>query len=296
MRQLLIFVVLVSLMTACGGTPASDSGDAAPVIWTSTSILADITRSIAGDRFEVESLLPRGADPHSYQATPQDLARISESKLIVLNGAGYEGFLQSLTQNAGEETMLIDASAGIVPREDVQHGIDPHLWLDPNLVLTYVENIRDALTHLDPAGEAVYRTNANTYIAELKALDAWIVEQVDQIPAEQRLLVTNHEAFGYFAERYGFEVVGTVIESFSTDASPSAQQLAALIDQIRSTGAPAIFLDASDNPTLARQIAQETGVNVVTDLHLESLSDGPPAATYIDMMKHNVSRIVDAIK
>jgi ABC-type Zn uptake system ZnuABC Zn-binding protein ZnuA len=296
MRQLLIFVVLVSLMTACGGTPASDSGDAAPVIWTSTSILADITRSIAGDRFEVESLLPRGADPHSYQATPQDLARISESKLIVLNGAGYEGFLQSLTQNAGEETMLIDALAGIVPREDVQHGIDPHLWLDPNLVLTYVENIRDALTHLDPAGEAVYRTNANTYIAELKALDAWIVEQVDQIPAEQRLLVTNHEAFGYFAERYGFEVVGTVIESFSTDASPSAQQLAALIDQIRSTGAPAIFLDASDNPTLARQIAQETGVNVVTDLHLESLSDGPPAATYIDMMKHNVSRIVDAIK
>jgi ABC-type Zn uptake system ZnuABC Zn-binding protein ZnuA len=296
MRQLFIFVVLVSLMTACGGTPTSDPGEAAPVIWTSTTILADITRSIAGDRFEVESLLPIGADPHSYQATPQDLARISESKLIVLNGAGYEGFLQSLIQNISEETTLIEASAGILPREDAQHGIDPHLWLDPNLILTYVENIRDALTHLDPAGEAVYRSNADAYIVELKALDAWIVQQVDQIPAEQRLLVTNHEAFGYFAERYGFEVVGTVIESFSTDASPSAQQLAALIDQIRSTGAPAIFLDASDNATLARQIAEETGVNVVTDLHLESLTDGPPAATYVDMMKHNVSRIVDALK
>lgn len=296
MSQLLIFVVLVSLMTACGGTPASDSGSAAPVIWTSTTILADITRSIAGDRFEVESLLPIGADPHSYQATPQDLARISESKLIVLNGAGYEGFLQSLMQNVNEDATLIEASAGIVPREDAQHGIDPHLWLDPNLILTYVENIRDALTHLDPAGEAIYRSNAESYIAELKALDAWIVEQVDQIPAEQRLLVTNHEAFGYFAERYGFEVVGTVIESFSTDASPSAQQLAALIDQIRSTGAPAIFLDASDNATLARQIAEETGVNVVTDLHLESLTDGPPAATYVDMMKHNISRIVEALR
>lgn len=296
MRRLVVFAVLVSLMTACGGTPASDSGDAAPVIWTSTTILADITRSIAGDRFEVESLLPIGADPHSYQATPQDLARISESKLIVLNGAGYEGFLQSLMQNVSEEATLIEASAGILPREDAQHGIDPHLWLDPNLILTYVENIRDALTHLDPAGEAVYRSNAESYIAELKALDAWIVEQVDQIPAKRRLLVTNHEAFGYFAERYGFEVVGTVIESFSTDASPSAQQLAALIDQIRSTGAPAIFLDASDNATLARQIAEETGVNVITDLHLESLTDGPPAATYIDMMKHNVSRIVDALK
>lgn len=296
MRRLFVFAVLVSLMIACGGTPVSDSGDAAPVIWTSTTILADITRSIAGDRFEVESLLPSGADPHSYQATPQDLARISESKLIVLNGAGYEGFLQSLMQNVSEEAMLIEASAGIVPREDVQHGIDPHLWLDPNLILTYVENIRDALTHLDPAGEAAYRSNAESYIAELKALDAWIIEQVDQIPAERRLLVTDHEAFGYFAERYDFEVVGTVIESFSTDASPSAQQLAALIDQIRSTGAPAIFLDASDNATLARQIAEETGVNVVTDLHLESLTDGPPAATYIDMMKHNVSRIVESLQ
>jgi ABC-type Zn uptake system ZnuABC Zn-binding protein ZnuA len=296
MRRLFVFAVLVSLMAACGRTPASDTGDAAPVIWTSTTILADITRSIAGHRFEVESLLPSGADPHSYQATPQDLARISDSKLIVLNGAGYEGFLQSLMQNVGEEATLIEASAGIVPREDAQHGMDPHLWLDPNLILTYVENIRDALTHLDPAGEAAYRSNAESYIAELKALDAWIIEQVDQIPAERRLLVTNHEAFGYFAERYGFEVVGTVIESFSTDASPSAQQLAALIDQIRSTGAPAIFLDASDNATLARQIAEETGVNVVTDLHLESLTDGPPAATYVDMMKHNVSRIVEALR
>jgi ABC-type Zn uptake system ZnuABC Zn-binding protein ZnuA len=127
-------------------------------------------------------------------------------------------------------------------------------------------------------------------------LDTWIVEQVNQIPIEKRLLVTNHEAFGYFAERYGFTIAGNVIESFSTDASPSAQQMAALIDQIKSSGAPAIFLDASDNTTLAQQIADETGVRVVTDLHLESLTDGPPAATYIDMMKNNVTQIVNALK
>jgi manganese/iron transport system substrate-binding protein len=119
---------------------------------------------------------------------------------------------------------------------------------------------------------------------------------VNQIPVEKRLLVTNHEAFGYFAERYGFTIAGNVIESFSSDASPSAQQMAALIDQIKSSGAPAIFLDASDNTTLAQQIAAETGVRVVTDLHLESLTDGPPAATYIDMMKHNVTQIVNALK
>lgn len=296
MRCLAFVVVLLSLMTACAGTPASDPGTAAPIILTSSTILADITRSLAGDRFHVESLLPIGADPHSYQATPQDLARIAESKLIIFNGAGYEGFLQSLRENAGGEAMLIEASAGIVPREDAGHGLDPHMWLDPTLVLLYVENIREALMHFDPAGEAVYRSNADAYAAELKALDVWIEQQVNQIPAGQRLLVTNHEAFGYFAERYGFEIVGTVVESFSTDASPSAQQLAALIDQIETSGAAAIFLDASDNDTLAQQIADETGIKVVTDLHLESLTDGPPAPTYIDMMKHNVSIIVDALK
>ena len=296
MRRLFVFAALVSLLAACGGTPASVSGTSAPVILTSTTILADITRNIAGDRFEVTSLLPAGSDPHSYQATPQDLARISESKLIIVNGAGYEGFLQSLWENTDAEKTLIEASSGIDPREDAQHGLDPHMWLNPNLILTYVENIREALTHDYPEGEAVYRANAEAYVAELQELDTWIVEQVDQIPANKRLLVTNHEALGYFAERYGFIVVGTVIESFSTDASPSAQQLAALIDQIQSTGAPAIFLDASDNTTLAQQIANETGVNVVTDLHLESLTDGAPAATYIDMMKHNVSRIVEALQ
>ena len=108
--------------------------------------------------------------------------------------------------------------------------------------------------------------------------------------------MTNHEAFGYFAERYGFTLVGTVVESFSSVASPSAQQLAALTDQIKSSGAPAIFLDEVENPALAQQIASETGVTVVADLHLESLTDGPPAATYIDMMKYNVSKIVDALK
>ena len=175
-------------------------------------------------------------------------------------------------------------------------NVDPHLWLDPNLIVIYVENIRNALTAMDPSGEAAFMANADAYIAELKDLDTWIVGQVDQIPTQRRLLVTNHEAFGYFAERYGFTVVGTVIESFSSDASPSAQQLAALIDQIQSSGAPAIFLDTSDTATLAQQIADETDVRVVTDLHLESLTDGAPAETYLDMMKNNVTQIVNALK
>jgi len=283
-HSLLLFILLITL-TACGGTPASPSGTSAPVILTSTTFLTDITRNIAGDRLTIESLLPVGADPHSYQPTPQDVTKISQSKLLITNGANYEQFLKPLLENAGGQREVIEASAGINLRKDAQGVADPHVWLDPNNVIIYVENIREALTHFDPQGAAIYQANANAYVLELKSLDAWIVEQVQQVPAEKRLLVTNHEAFGYFAEHYGFTIAGTVIESFSSDASPSAQQMAALIDQIKASGAPAIFLDASDNTTLAQQIAAETNVKVITDLHLESLTDGAPAGTYIDMLK-----------
>ncbi len=297
-RQFLSVVLFAVLLSSCGGQPASNSGTDAPVILTSTSVLADITRNIAGDRIDVNSLLPVGADPHSYQPTPQDVAKISDSKLLLINGAGYEHFLEALLENADGQRTVIEASAGISPRTDAEseQRVDPHLWLDPNNVIIYAENIREALTHFDPEGEAVYRSNADAYIAELKDLDRWIADQVKQIPADKRLLVTNHQAFGYFADRYGFTIVGTVVESFSSDASPSAQQLAALIDQIKSSGAPALFLDASDNTMLAQQIASETDVKVITDLHLESLTDGAPAATYIDMMKYDVTQIVEALR
>jgi ABC-type Zn uptake system ZnuABC Zn-binding protein ZnuA len=295
MRHIFLLLILLTSLTACGGEPASPSGTSASVILTSTSFLADITRNIAGDRVSVTSLLPVGTDPHSYQPSPQDVTKIAQSQLLIINGADYEHFLEPILENAGGEREVIEASAGINPRAEAG-SVDPHLWLDPNNVIVYVENIREALTHFDPEGAAVYQSNAEAYVAELKRLDAWIVEQVAQIPPERKLLITNHEALGYFAKRYGFTIAGTVIESFSSDASPSAQQMAALIDQIKTSGAPAIFLDASDNTTLAQQIADETDVSVVTDLHLESLTDGPPAATYSDMMKNNVTQIVNALK
>jgi ABC-type Zn uptake system ZnuABC Zn-binding protein ZnuA len=297
-RLIIVLTIITSALSGCGTPSDQTQGRSAPVILTSTTILADITRNIAGDRVEVDSLLPIGIDPHSYQPTPQDAAKLSKSKLLIINGAGYEHFLESLLENAGGERTIIEASSGITPREDAdgEHGIDPHMWLDPSYIVRYVENIRDGLIQFDPAGEAVYKSNAETYIQQITELDAWIMEEVNQVPAEKRLLVTNHEALGYFAERYGFTVVGTVVESFSSDASPSAQQMAGLIDQIKASGAPAIFLDAGDTMSLAQQIADETGARVITELHLESLTDGSPAATYIDMMKQNVTQIVNALK
>jgi ABC-type Zn uptake system ZnuABC Zn-binding protein ZnuA len=170
------------------------------------------------------------------------------------------------------------------------------MWLDPVRAEKYVGNIRDGLAKADPANAALYEKNAAAYLDQLQELDAWIKEQVSLVPAERRLLVTNHESMGYFAEHYGFTVVAQVIPSTSTEAGSSAQQLAQAIDKIKAAHAPAVFLGELENPDLADQIAAETGVKVVGDLYLESLSKGPPAATYIDLMKHNVQRIVEALR
>lgn len=176
-------------------------------------------------------------------------------------------------------------------------GGDPHFWLDPLLVIRYVENIRDGLSAADPAGKDVYASNAAAYIEQLKQLDAEISALAAQIPAEKRLLVTNHESFGYFADRYGFQVIGTVIPSVSTGSAPSAQQLARLVERIRQTGAPAVFLETGANPQLAEQLAAETGVRVVEGLFTHSITapDGP-APNYIEMMRYNAQAITDALK
>ena len=300
MHRFIVILTIVALaLTACGGQPASNSATSAPVVLTSTTFLADIARNIAGDRVQIESLLPIGADPHSYQPVPEDVVKIRNSIVLIVNGLDYEQFLTPLLKNAGGERPIVTASDGLVSRQMEEDGntvTDPHMWLDPNRVIKYVENIRDGLTKADPDAATIYQSNADVYVKQLTDLNAWINEQVSQIPPEKRFLVTNHEALGYFSDRYGFTIIGAIVPSVSTDASPSAGQMADLIDLIKSSGTSAIFLDEVENPALAQQIADETGVKIVEDLHLESLTDGPPAGTYVDMMKHNVMQIVNALK
>ncbi len=297
-----VLILLTLLLSACAA-PAPQQTDTSKLqVLTTTTFLANITRNVAGDRAQVESLLPVGADPHAYQAAPSDVAKIAKSTVLIQNGIEYEHFLEPLLENAGGQRAIITATDGLTPNQmdseetPGQKVGDPHMWLDPMLVITYAENIRDGLSQADPAGAETYKANADAYIAQLKDLDAWIRTQVETVPADRRLLVTNHEALGYFAQEYGFTVVGSILPSLSSEASASAQEIAASVDAIKASGAPAIFLGDVENAKLAEQIASETGVKVVNDLHLESLTDGAPAATYIEMMKYNVTRIVEALK
>lgn len=291
-----------------------------PQVLATESFLADIAQNVAGDRLQVATLVPLGLDPHAFEPTPQDVVRIADADILLVNGAGFEAWLQEVLDNAGGERLVVAASAGLETRPMVEahadeahadeagshedhadehhhEGGDPHFWFDPTKVAVYAANIREGLAALDPDGAAIYAANAEAYTAQLDELDGWIQEQVAQIPAERRLLVTNHESLGYFADRYGFRVVGTVIPSVSTGAAPSAQQLAELADQIAEAGVPVIFLETGANAQLAEQLAQETDIQVVTKLYSHSLSapDGP-APTYIDMMRYNTEAIVAALQ
>jgi ABC-type Zn uptake system ZnuABC Zn-binding protein ZnuA len=306
--QRLAALFLLAWVAACA--PEMPAGERAglPTVLATETFLADITGRIAGDRLQVQSLVPVGLDPHAFEPTPRDVVKIAESNVLVANGAGFESWLEPVLSNAGGQRITIEASSGLASRKptdahdgteagDAHGDVDPHFWLDPINVIRYTENIRDGLIRADPAGAALYRGNADAYIAELEALDAWIREEVAQVPADRRLLVTNHESFGYFADRYGFTVVGAVLPSFSTGASPSAQQMARLADDIAANGAPAIFLETGASADLARQIASDTGIKVVTDLYTHSLTaPGGPASSYLEMMRHNTRAIVEALK
>ena len=299
MKQFLIpLILLVICLSACQTT--TQQAENGIRVLAVESFLADIAQNVAGDRLVVESLIPLAADPHAYQPSPQDVVKISSADVLILNGANLEAFIFPLLQNAGGRTLEIQASAGLAPLPDPSgqnpEG-DPHFWLDPNNVIKYSENIRDGLSQADPAGASYFDLNYRKYIANLQSLDAWIESQVLSVPPTRRLLVTNHETLGYFAKRYGFRIVGAILPSITSGAAPSARELAALITQIRSSGVPAIFLETGTNPQLADQIASETGTKVVSDLYTHSLSViGGPAATYIEMIRHDVITIVEALK
>ena len=293
-------------LSACTSPAPKVEGQKLSVIAT-TTIVGDVVKQVAGENIELEVLLPPGSDPHAFEAKPADLAMIADADVVFANGAGLESFLEPLLQNAGGDAQLVSVSDGIEllkleeqhegEPEPEEHGeFDPHVWHDPRNVIVWTENIARALSENDPAHEDQYKQNAAQYVQLLEQLDVKIEQILQEIPAENRQLVTDHHVLGYFARRYGFEVIDSIIPGFSTLSSPSAQQLAALIDQIQQSNLRAIFVGVSMNPNFAEQIARDTGVKLVF-VYTGALSvQGEPAATYLQMMEYNAQAIASALK
>jgi len=297
-RLWLIISLLSMVVTACGSTGLITSGKLHVV--ATTTIIGDIARNIAGDKTDVITLLTPGVDPHEYEPVPADLQALSQAKIVFANGGGLEPWLPKIMQSAGSSIKIQTLTDGLTLRALNEGGAtvtDPHVWFDVNNAIHFAEQIRDSLITLDPANADAYQTNAKNYIARLTDLDSSIKKQVEAIPTKQRLLVTNHDTFGYFAAQYGFKVVGTVFPAGGAEASPSAQQVVELINSIKASQVKAVFTENTLNPELANTIAQEAGVKVITQLYTDSL--GPkdsPASTYIDLLQFDVKTIVEALK
>jgi ABC-type Zn uptake system ZnuABC Zn-binding protein ZnuA len=321
-----IFSAALMLVSACRPvTPTNQIN-----VVATTSIIADVAVQIGGEFIYIQTLLPVGTDPHSFDPTPQDVVKVAEADLILANGAGLEEFLKPLIESAEAEDRVIFVTTGtdfIETGQDHSHsnehedehgeedghdetadhenetdhdhqseGVDPHTWTDPNNVLLWVEHIEREFAKLDPEHAAQYAENAEEYRIELEQVDNWVREQVSQIPENKRIIATDHTAFTYFARQYGFQQAGAIVPGYSTLAEPTAQELAALEDAITGLDVNAVFVGNTVNPSLAQRLAEDTGIQLVF-IYTGSLSEpGGEADSYIKYIRYNVSAIVDALQ
>jgi ABC-type Zn uptake system ZnuABC Zn-binding protein ZnuA len=304
LRRATVVTFAVIAATACGpaaGSPgaASGSGPTTPAegvlkVVTTTTVFADIVQNVGGARVAVTSIIPAGVGPEDYEPKPDDARRLSDARLIVSNGVGLDNFLDKLlASGTGGTTPRLVLGEGI-PVQIVDGEENPHFWLDPTLVRQYyVPRIAQRLTELDAAGKATYDANAAAYDASLDTLDAELKAKIATIPEANRKLVTFHDAFPYFAAHFGFELVGVIIENVGQE--PTASELAALVETVKSAGVKAVFSEAQFNPKLSETLAGEAGITkVVTNLYNDAL--GPaPADTYLGLMRWNVDQIVAAL-
>ena len=314
MRKILIAAGTVLALSACGSTGDSGEAAAAPAdgdtltVVATTPEVADFTRVIGGGKVAVTQIMKPGVDPHDYEPTPADLQAISGAKVIVKNGVGLEEWLDPAIEAAGSSGTVVDSSTGVTLREgghehegEEHEGEeqDPHIWHNPQNAKLMVATIAAALSKADPADAATYDANLTAYQKELDQLDADNEAAWARIPADQRKIVTNHDALGYYIERYDLEFVGSVIPSLDTSAELSAQQMTDLVARIKQTGTTAIFAESSLPPKTAEAIARQAGVEVIAGedaLYGDSLGpEGSPTGTYLGAEKHNTETLVAAL-
>jgi zinc/manganese transport system substrate-binding protein len=282
---------LVCLVLAMAASPAG-AADRLKIV-ASFSILGDFVRNVGGDRVEVTTLVGPNGDVHVYTPAPADAKKIADARLVVINGLGLEGWLPRLVQSSASKAVIVTASNGIVPLKSGS-AADPHAWQSVRNAKIYIANIRDALAAADPGDAAAFRTNADGYLAKLDQLDRDVRQAMAQIPPARRKVISTHGAFGYFAAAYGIEFIAPL--GVSTDAEPSARDIADIIRQIRAAKIPAVFVENISDPRLIQRISAETGADIGGTLYSDSLTDEKgDAPTYIDMVRHNIRALSHAL-
>ncbi|MEW8508878.1 MAG: metal ABC transporter substrate-binding protein [Candidatus Thiodiazotropha sp.] len=315
-RSVLSSIFAFGLVSLFG--PGTARADVLINVVASFSILSDMVQQVGGDRVHVTTLVGPGGDAHVYQPTPADARSVAETKLLIVNGLGFEGWMDRLTEASGYKGRVVTATAGIVPlkmeeaekQHETEHekdteeygqadhdygGIDPHAWQSLANAQIYVRNIAEGLAAVDPAGAETYRSNAVRYLKEIDVVEAQVREAVASLPVERRKVVTSHDAFGYFSAAYGIEFHAPV--GVSTEVEASAGDVARLIRQIKKEKILAVFVENISDRRLLDQIILETGARIGGTLYSDALSkaDGP-AGSYLGMMRHNIRVLVAAVR
>ena len=304
MRRLLAVLLTLLTVAACGGSP--NSAATAPIkayqVITTTSIFADLAKMALGDAAHIESIIPAGADVHTFEPSPSDVEKIQSADLIIANGLGLDSWIQSLIDAAGKgeaDTLLLgeglDQESGWVylSNAETPGTFDPHIWLDPKGAVLYVQRIADHVSRNAPdLAQRIAATSADG-ITKISAIDADLAVDFAAIDPDQRKIVTMHDAFGYFARAYGIEIVGVAVASPGQD--PSAQEIRALIDAIRAAGVTALFSEVQLPSKVLDQIAAETGATVLQDLYSDALG-ASPADSYLGVMRTNADAILGALQ
>lgn len=302
-------ILSLALLSAAGVSLAQTQTNSPLRVVATFSIAADMVRNVGGTRVQVTSLVPANGDTHTFQPSTGDIRTVANARLIVQNGAGLESWFGRLRGNVNAGATVVTLTEGLKLRAGEEHaqeehaeeeehgGFDPHAWWNADHAAAYVGKIRDALTKADPSGRGVYANNARAYIAKIREMDAYAKKKVGELPPAARKLVTNHDALGYFADRYGFTLVGEVFPGRGTEQAPSAQDTAKLIGAIKRAGVRAIFTENTVNPRLAQSIARDTGAKVAPPLYTDALGErGSAGDTFLKAFRYNVDTIVNALK
>jgi ABC-type Zn uptake system ZnuABC Zn-binding protein ZnuA len=288
-----LVALLLALVAGCGDGGTSNASVTA--VATTTQV-ADLVRNVGGERVSVDSILRPNSDPHEYEPRPSDAAAVAKADLVFRSGGDLDGWLDEVLDSAGgdaERVTLIDSVKTIRGEgEDGGSETDPHWWQNPRNAILAVAAIRDALVKADPGGRAGYERRAAAYTAKLRRLDGEVARCIDRVPADKRRLVTTHDALGYFADRYGIQVIGAVIPSLSTQAQPSAKDVNRLVDQIKREGVEAIFPEAALSKKLEQAISREAGAAVGGQLWADTLGpEGSSGETYLGAIRANAATL-----